>query len=134
VEGKSLTPRVRNLQGRGGGKLFRKRDSNPRVSFSTNGFQDRRGALKNRTRITTIESSLLWLRVGTCVYALGLVHSILVVFPPGKGRIRGALAVFRVGVVLHAVAIVDLSMPAGVLMIRWLLWAGPWVGARVRGV
>jgi len=60
-----------------------------------------------------LESSMLWLRVAACLYALGLLHSILVVLRHKQSVFGVALGAFRVGVVLHAVAIVDLYLAAG---------------------
>ena len=60
-----------------------------------------------------IESSIFWLRVAACLYSIGLLHSILVVVRHKQSAFGIALAAFRVGVVLHGVAIVDLSMAAG---------------------
>src|SRR5258708_39230240 len=60
-----------------------------------------------------LESSIFWLRVAACLYAVGLLHSILVVLRHKQSVFRVALAAFRVAVVLHAVAIADLYQAAG---------------------
>src|SRR5262252_3003296 len=57
-----------------------------------------------------IDSGIFWLRVAACLYALGLLHSILSVLRHKQSVFRMALAAFRVAVVLHGVAIVDLAM------------------------
>src|SRR5438067_9036395 len=60
-----------------------------------------------------IESSIFWLRVAACLYALGLLHSILVLVQHRQSVLGVALATFRVAVVLHGVAIVDMAMASG---------------------
>jgi len=60
-----------------------------------------------------LESSTFWLRVAAFLYALGLLHSILVIVRQGQSVFRPALAAFRVAVVLHGVAIVELAMAGG---------------------
>ena len=60
-----------------------------------------------------LESSTFWLRVAAFLYALGLLHSILVLVRHGQGVFRVALAAFRIAVVLHGVAIVELAMAGG---------------------
>jgi len=57
-----------------------------------------------------IESGIFWLRVAACLYALGLLHSFLSILRHKQSVFRMALGAFRVGVVLHGVAIVDLAM------------------------
>jgi ABC-type transport system involved in cytochrome c biogenesis permease subunit len=59
------------------------------------------------------ESSILWLRVAACLYALGLLHSMLAVMRHRQNLYPVALGAFRIGVVLHAVALVELSMAYG---------------------
>jgi ABC-type uncharacterized transport system permease subunit len=63
-----------------------------------------------------LESSLFWLRVAACLYALGLLHSILVVVRHRQSVFGVALGAFRVAVVLHGVAIVDMAMATGYLV------------------
>jgi ABC-type uncharacterized transport system permease subunit len=60
-----------------------------------------------------LESSTFWLRVAACLYAVGLLHSILVVVRHGQSVFRAALTTFRVAVVLHGVAIAELAMAGG---------------------
>ena len=60
-----------------------------------------------------IDSAIFWLRVATCLYALGLLHSILSVLRHKQSVFRMALGAFRIAVVLHAVAIVNLAMAYG---------------------
>jgi ABC-type transport system involved in cytochrome c biogenesis permease subunit len=60
-----------------------------------------------------IESSIFWLRVAACFYALGLLHSILVVVRHRQNLSRLALATFRIAAVLHGVAITDLALASG---------------------
>jgi ABC-type uncharacterized transport system permease subunit len=60
-----------------------------------------------------IESSIFWLRAAACLYAVGLVHSIIAILRRNQRLYPAALASFRVGVVLHGVAIVELAMAYG---------------------
>ena len=60
-----------------------------------------------------IESSIFWLRVAACFYAVGLLHSMLAVLRQRKNLYSVALGAFRIGVVLQAVAMVELSMAYG---------------------
>jgi ABC-type uncharacterized transport system permease subunit len=60
-----------------------------------------------------LESSTFWLRVAAFLYALGLLHSILVLVGHGQSVFKLALTAFRVAVVLHGVAIVELAMAGG---------------------
>lgn len=57
-----------------------------------------------------MESSVFWLRVAACLYAVGLLHSILVLVRHGQSVFPLAKATFRIAVVLHAVAIVERFM------------------------
>ena len=57
-----------------------------------------------------MESSVFWLRVAACLYAVGLLHSILVLVRHGQNVFPIARATFRVAVVLHGVAIVERLM------------------------
>ena len=45
-----------------------------------------------------LESSIFWLRVAACLYAVGLLHSILVALKHKQSIFRVALAAFRVSV------------------------------------
>src|SRR5438093_9152627 len=46
-----------------------------------------------------IQSSIFWLRVAACLYALGLLHSMFVILRHKQSVFRMALASFRVAVV-----------------------------------
>jgi ABC-type uncharacterized transport system permease subunit len=54
-----------------------------------------------------------WLRVAACLYALGLLHSILVLVRHRQSVLGVALGAFRIAVVLHGVAIVDMAIASG---------------------
>jgi ABC-type uncharacterized transport system permease subunit len=56
------------------------------------------------------EMSILWLRVATALYSVGLLHSILTVLRRESRLFKMALAAFCIGVVLHFVAIVQLGV------------------------
>ncbi len=60
-----------------------------------------------------IESSLFWLRAAAGLYALGLLHSILALLLRNQRLYPLALGAFRVGVVLHGVSIIEVSMTYG---------------------
>jgi ABC-type uncharacterized transport system permease subunit len=60
-----------------------------------------------------MESSVFWLRVAACLYAVGLLHAILVLVRHGQSVFPLARATFRVAVVLHGVAIVERIMIGG---------------------
>jgi len=60
-----------------------------------------------------IESSIFWLRVAACLYAVGLLHSILVIVRHRQSVYDVALATFRIAVVLQGVAIIDMAMASG---------------------
>jgi ABC-type uncharacterized transport system permease subunit len=62
-----------------------------------------------------IESSTFWLRVAACLYALGLLHAILTVLRHGHSVFGFAMGAFRIAVVLHGVAIVDLALAIGAI-------------------
>lgn len=57
-----------------------------------------------------MESSVFWLRVAACLYAVGLLHAILVLVRHGQSVFPLARATFRVAVVLQGVAIVERLM------------------------
>jgi ABC-type uncharacterized transport system permease subunit len=57
-----------------------------------------------------LESSTFWLRIAACLYAVGLLHSILTAMRQQRTAFPLALSAFRLGVVLHGVAIVDLGV------------------------
>ena len=56
------------------------------------------------------EMSILWLRVATALYSVGLLHSILTVLRRESRLFKVALASFCIAVVLHFVAIVQLGV------------------------
>jgi ABC-type uncharacterized transport system permease subunit len=60
-----------------------------------------------------IEASTLWLRVAAGLYAVGLLHSLLMAIRQGQSAFGVALNAFRLAVVLHGVAIVDLGLANG---------------------
>lgn len=60
-----------------------------------------------------IDASVFWLRVAAFLYAIGMLHSILSVLRQAASTFGIAMAAFRVAVVLHGVAIVDLAMANG---------------------
>ncbi|MEP6963812.1 MAG: cytochrome c biogenesis protein CcsA [Acidobacteriota bacterium] len=60
-----------------------------------------------------MDASIFWLRVAACLYAVGLLHSLLTAVRHGQSAFGIAFAAFRVAVVLHGVAIVDLAMAQG---------------------
>jgi ABC-type transport system involved in cytochrome c biogenesis permease subunit len=55
-------------------------------------------------------SSMFWLRVAACFYAVGLLHSILLLLRRKQGLYSVALGAFRVGAILQGVSIVDLAL------------------------
>jgi ABC-type uncharacterized transport system permease subunit len=60
-----------------------------------------------------IDTSIFWLRAAACFYAIGLLHSMLAIIRRSQRIYPVALGAFRVGAVLHAVALVELSMAYG---------------------
>src|SRR5258707_6007903 len=64
------------------------------------------------------DSSIFWLRVAAFLYALGLLHSMLAIVRRADDFYGFALGAFRVGVVLHGVAIVELAMAEGRLPVE----------------
>jgi ABC-type uncharacterized transport system permease subunit len=58
-------------------------------------------------------SSIFWLRVAACFYAVGLLHSMLALIRKRNGLYPLARATFRIGAILHGVAIVDLGLALG---------------------
>jgi ABC-type uncharacterized transport system permease subunit len=60
-----------------------------------------------------IEASTFWLRVAAGLYAVGLLHSLLTLVRQGQSAFSVALNAFRLGVILHGVAIVDLGLASG---------------------
>lgn len=59
------------------------------------------------------EQGIFWLRVATCLYALGLLHSILFLLRHKQSVFGMALATFRTAVILHGVSIVDTALSSG---------------------
>ena len=60
-----------------------------------------------------VDSSIFWLRVAACFYAVGLLHSMLAILRKRSGIYPVALGAFRIGAVLHGVAIIELGRAAG---------------------
>lgn len=60
-----------------------------------------------------IETATFWLRVAACLYAVGLLHSLLTAVRHGQSAMGVAFGAFRLAVVLHGVAIVDLAVASG---------------------
>jgi ABC-type uncharacterized transport system permease subunit len=60
-----------------------------------------------------LDTSIFWLRAAACLYAIGLLHSLLSIVRRSQAVYPAALATFRVGVVLHAVSLVELAMAYG---------------------
>lgn len=59
------------------------------------------------------EMGIFWLRVATALYAVGLIHAIIVVLRRSSELFRIALGTFCVGAVLHVVATVELTWSIG---------------------
>jgi ABC-type transport system involved in cytochrome c biogenesis permease subunit len=57
-----------------------------------------------------VTTSIFWLRMAACFYAVGLLHSILVLMRRSNILYPVARGAFRIGATLQAVAIVDLGM------------------------
>ena len=64
------------------------------------------------------EISIVWLRVATGLYAIGLLHAILMVLRQKSRLFRFALGAFYTGVVVHFVAIVQLGVVSGGLPVN----------------
>jgi ABC-type uncharacterized transport system permease subunit len=64
------------------------------------------------------DSSIFWLRVAAILYAVGLLHSMLAIVRRKPDFYSFALGTFRVGVVLHAVSIVELAAAEGRLPVE----------------
>src|SRR5581483_6539335 len=56
---------------------------------------------------------LVWLRIATVLYGVGLLHVIAVLLRKRTGFLKPALFAFLVGAVLHLVAIVELGVAVG---------------------
>src|ERR1700679_2558465 len=63
-------------------------------------------------------SSTFWLRITVLFYAFGLIQSMLVILGRKVNYYGFALGMFRVGVVLHGVAIVELARSQGALPVE----------------
>jgi len=59
------------------------------------------------------EMGVFWLRVATALYGVGLLHVIAVLLRKKSGFLKPALFAFLVGVVLHFVGIVEITMAVG---------------------
>jgi ABC-type transport system involved in cytochrome c biogenesis permease subunit len=59
------------------------------------------------------DTSIFWLRVAACLYGMGLLHSIFVLLRRPRSFYPFALGTFRVAVVLHAVALVEIATAYG---------------------
>jgi ABC-type uncharacterized transport system permease subunit len=64
------------------------------------------------------EMSIIWLRVATVLYSVGLLHAILMVLRKNPVLSSVSLGAFCVGVVLHAVAIVELGVAGGAIPVH----------------
>jgi ABC-type uncharacterized transport system permease subunit len=64
------------------------------------------------------DSSTFWLRVAATLYAVGLLHSLVAIIRRKSDFYPFALGTFRIGVVLHGVAIVELAAAEGRLPVE----------------
>ena len=62
---------------------------------------------------TMHETGVFWLRVATALYAVGLLHALLMLFRKKPDIFPVALGAFTIGVVVHIVAVVELTMAVG---------------------
>lgn len=60
-----------------------------------------------------LDTSIIWLRAAVCFYAIGLLHSLISVVRRSNRLYPVALETFKIGVVLHGVALVELAMAYG---------------------
>jgi len=65
-----------------------------------------------------LEISIVWLRVATGLYSIGLLHAILTLLRKETRLFKPALGAFCVGLVLHFVAIVQIGVVAGGLPVN----------------
>jgi ABC-type uncharacterized transport system permease subunit len=65
-----------------------------------------------------LEMSIVWLRVATALYSIGLLHAILTVLRRKSGLFGVATGSFFAGVVIHFVAIVQLGVGTGSLPVN----------------
>jgi ABC-type transport system involved in cytochrome c biogenesis permease subunit len=59
------------------------------------------------------DMGIFWLRIATALYGVGLLHAMAVLLRRKSGFLKYALFAFQAGVVLHLVAIVELTMELG---------------------
>lgn len=64
------------------------------------------------------DMSIFWLRMAALLYAVAMLHSLFFVLKGVNSLYPAASAVFRVGVVLHGVALVELAMAEGRLPVE----------------
>ena len=64
------------------------------------------------------DSSIFWLRAAAILYALAMLQSMYVILKGSNSLYGLAQSVFRVGVVIHGVAIVELVMSEGRLPVE----------------
>ena len=57
-----------------------------------------------------ISTSIFWLRMAACFYAVGLLHSMVVLLRRSNVLYPVARGAFRIGATLQAVSIVDVGM------------------------
>ena len=62
-----------------------------------------------------LEMSIVWLRVATALYSIGLLHAILTVLRKKSGLFTVATRTFSVGVIIHFVALVERGVGSGTL-------------------
>ncbi len=60
-----------------------------------------------------LETSVLWLRVATFLYAIGLLHALIVALRRNSNVFPVAIGSFRVAAVLHAVSLVEAGLSSG---------------------
>ncbi len=65
-----------------------------------------------------LEMSIVWLRVATGLYSIGLLHAILTVLRKKSGLFAVATRTFTVGVIIHFVALVELGVGSGALPVN----------------
>ena len=66
----------------------------------------------------TADTSTFWLRITVLLYAFGLIQSLLSILGRKNTFYGFALAMFRIGVVLHGVAIVEAALAHGRLQVE----------------
>jgi ABC-type transport system involved in cytochrome c biogenesis permease subunit len=80
--------------------------------WSPDCYPDSPGSITIITK-TMHETGVFWLRVATALYAVGLLHALLMLFRKKPDIFRVALGAFAIGVVVHIVAVVELTMAIG---------------------